>query len=70
MIKREILDTTADMMKKMVSFDEVETVTQRSVMRGKEEGTKLMIVEKERVNKLIKDIYASLDNFLECAMSG
>lgn len=61
MIKKEVLDTTADMMKKMVSFEEVETVTQRSVMRGKEDGTKLIIEEKERVNKLIKDICASLD---------
>ena len=61
MNKKEVLDTTAGMMKKMVSYDEVETVTQRSAMRGMEEGTKLMIEEKERVNKLIKDILASLD---------
>ena len=61
MNKREVLDITAGMMKKMVSFDEVETVTQRSVMRGLENGTKLMIEEKERVNKLIKDILSSLD---------
>ena len=61
MNKREVLDITAGMMKKMVSFDEVETVTQRSVMRGMENGTKLMTEEKERVNKLIKDILSSLD---------
>ena len=61
MNKREVLDITAGMMKKMVSYDEVETVTQRSVMRGMENGTKLMIEEKERVNKLIKDILSSLD---------
>ena len=61
MNKREVLDITAGMMKKMVSYDEVETVTQRSAMRGMENGTKLMIEEKERVNKLIKDILSSLD---------
>lgn len=61
MVKKEILDTTADMMKKMVSYDEVEAVTHRSVMRGKEAGTKLMLEEKERVNNLIKEISASLD---------
>jgi len=61
MNKKEVLDTTAGMMKKMVSYDEVETVTQRSVMRGMENGTKLMIEEKERVNKLINDILSSLD---------
>jgi len=61
MNKREVLDITADMMKKMVSYDEVETVTQRSVMRGMENGTKLMLEEKERVNKLINDILSSLD---------
>src|SRR4030065_445084 len=61
MNKKEVLDITAGMMKKMVSFDEVETVTQRSVMRGLENGTKLMTEEKERVNKLIKDILSSLD---------
>jgi hypothetical protein len=61
MNKKEVLDVTAGMMKKMVSFDEVEAVTQRSVMRGMENGTKLMLEEKERVNKLIKDILASLD---------
>lgn len=62
MNKKEVLDITAGMMKKMVSFDEVDTVTQRSVMRGKEDGTKLMIEEKERVNRLIRDILASLDH--------
>ncbi len=61
MKKREVLDITADMMKKMVSPEEVEAVTQRSAMRGLENGTKLMTEEKERVNKLIKDILASLD---------
>ena len=61
MNKKEVLDTTAGMMKKMVSYEEVETVTQRSVLRGMENGTKLMIEEKERVNKLIKDILSSLD---------
>jgi hypothetical protein len=61
MKKREVLDITAGMMKKMVSYDEVEAVTQRSAMRGMEDGTKLMLEEKERVNKLIKDILASLD---------
>ena len=61
MNKREVLDTTAGMMKKMVSYEEVETITQRSAMRGMENGTKLMLEEKERVNKLIKDILASLD---------
>ena len=61
MNKKVVLDTTAEMMKKMVSIEEVETVTQRSVMRGMENGTKLMIEEKERVNKLIKDILSSLD---------
>jgi len=61
MNKKEVLDITAGMMKKMVSYDEVETVTQRSVMRGMENGTKLMIEEKERVNKLIKDVLSSLD---------
>jgi hypothetical protein len=61
MNKKEVLDITAGMMKKMVSYDEVETVTQRSAMRGMENGTKLMIEEKERVNKLIKDILSSLD---------
>ena len=62
MNKKEVLDITAGMMKKMVSFAEVDAVTQRSVMRGKEDGTKLMIEEKERVNKLIRDILASLDH--------
>jgi len=61
MKKREVLDITAAMMKKMVSYDEVDTVTQRSAMRGMEDGTKLMLEEKDRVNKLIKDILASLD---------
>ena len=61
MKKREVLDITAGMMKKMVSYDAVEAVTQRSAMRGMEDGTKLMLEEKERVNKLIKDILASLD---------
>ena len=61
MNKREVLDITAGMMKKMVSYDEVETITQRSVMRGMENGTKLMNEEKERVNKLINDILSSLD---------
>ena len=61
MNKREVLDTTAGMMKKMVSYDEVETVTQRSAMRGMENGTRLMIEEKERVNKLINDILSELD---------
>lgn len=61
MKKREVLDITAGMMKKMVSYDAVEAVTQRSAMRGMEDGTKLMLEEKERVNRLIKDILASLD---------
>lgn len=61
MNKREVLDITADMMKKMVSYEEVDTVTQRSAMRGMENGTMLMIEEKERVNKLINDILSSLD---------
>jgi hypothetical protein len=61
MNKREVLDITAGMMKKMVSYEEVEIITQRSVMRGMENGTKLMIEEKERVNNLIKDILSSLD---------
>jgi hypothetical protein len=61
MNKKEVLDTTAGMMKKMVSYEEVETITQRSVMRGMENGTKMMIEEKERVNKLIKDLLSSLD---------
>ena len=61
MNKKEVLDMTAGMMKKMVSFDEVETVTQRSAMRGMENGTKLMTEEKERVDKLIRDILSSLD---------
>jgi hypothetical protein len=62
MNKKEVLDMTAGMMKKMVHFKEVDAVTQRSVMRGKEEGIKLMTDEKERVNKLIRDILASLDH--------
>jgi hypothetical protein len=62
MNKREVLDMTAGIMKKMVSYDKVDAVTQRSVMRGKENGIKLMIEEKERVNKLIRDILASLDH--------
>ena len=62
MNKKEVLDITADMMKKMVSFEEVDTVTQRSVLRGKEDGIKLMLEEKERVNNLIRDILASLDH--------
>ncbi len=61
MKKKEVLDITAGMMKKMVSFEKVEAVTQRSALRGLENGTKLMIEEKERVNKLIKGILASLD---------
>ena len=61
MNKKDALDITAEMMKKMVSFDEVETVTQRSAMRGMENGMKLMVEEKERVNRLIKEILASLD---------
>lgn len=61
MNKMEVLDITAEMMKKMVSLDEVDAVTQRSVMRGMENGTKLMTEEKERVNKLINDILASVD---------
>ncbi|RPI37885.1 MAG: hypothetical protein EHM54_02000 [Nitrospiraceae bacterium] len=61
MNKKEVLDITAEMMKKIVSYDEVDAVTQRSIMRGKEAGTKLMLEEKERVNKLIKDILSSLD---------
>jgi hypothetical protein len=62
MNKKEVLDITAGMMKKMVSFEEVDAVTQRSVMRGKEEGTKLILEEKTRVNKLIRDILASPDH--------
>ena len=62
MNKKEVLDITAGMMKKMVSFEEVDAVTQRSVLRGKEDGTKLMIEEKARVNNLIREILASLDN--------
>ena len=62
MNKKEVLDITAGMMKKMVSFEEVDAVTHRSVMRGKENGLKLMIEEKERVNKLIRDILASPDH--------
>ena len=61
MNKEEVLDITAGMMKKMVSFEAVDAVTQRSVMRGKEEGTRLIIGEKERVNKLIRDILAAPD---------
>ena len=61
MKKREVLDITAEMMKKMVSYDEVDEVTQRSAMRGMENGTKLMIEEKERVNKLVRDVLVSLD---------
>jgi hypothetical protein len=61
MKRKEVLDITAGMMKKMVSFEEVDAVTQRSVMRGMEDGAKLMIAEKERVNKLIKEILASPD---------
>lgn len=61
MKKRAVLDTTAELMKQMVSFDKVEAVTQRSVLRGKEEGTKLIMEEKERVNKLISEILASPD---------
>ncbi len=61
MNKKEVLDITASMMKKMVSFEEVDAVTQRSVLRGKEEGIKLMTGEKERVNKLIREILASPD---------
>jgi hypothetical protein len=62
MNKKEALDITADLMKKMVSFEEVDAVTQRSLMRGKEDGLKLVLDEKERVNKLIRDILASLDH--------
>ena len=62
MNKKEVLDITSGMMKKMVSFEEVDAVTQRSVLRGKEEGIKLMLTEKERVNKLIGDVLASLDH--------
>jgi hypothetical protein len=62
MNKKEVLDITAGMMKKMVSFEEVDAVTQRSVLRGKEEGIKLMLEEKERVNKLIREVLASLDH--------
>jgi hypothetical protein len=62
MNKRDVLDITAGMMKKMVSFEEVDAVTQRSVMRGKEEGKKLVMEEKKRVNKLIRDILSSLDH--------
>jgi hypothetical protein len=61
MNKRAVLDTTAEMMKKMVSYDKVEAVTQRSVLRGREEGAKLIVEEKYRVNQLIKEILASLD---------
>jgi hypothetical protein len=61
MKKKEVLDITAEMMKKMVSYDELDAVTQRSAMRGKEDGTKLMAEEKERVNKLIREILASVD---------
>jgi len=61
MNKREVLDITAGMMKKMVSYEELENVTQRSAMMGMESGIKLMIEEKERVNKLINDILSSLD---------
>jgi len=61
MKKKEVLDMTAEMMKKIVSYEQVEAVTQRSIMRGKEAGTKLMLEEKERVNKLINDILSSLD---------
>ncbi len=62
MNKRKVLDITADMMKKMVSFEEVDAVTHRSVMRGKEECIKLVQEEKERVNKLISDIVSALDH--------
>jgi hypothetical protein len=61
MNKKAVLDATAELMKNMVSFDRVEAVTQRSVMRGKEEGTKLIMEEKHRVNKLINEILASPD---------
>ena len=61
MNKKEVLDITAGMMKKMVSFEAVDAVTQRSVLRGMEEGTKLIIEEKERVNKLIRGILAAPD---------
>jgi hypothetical protein len=62
MKKKEVLDLTAGMMKKMVSFEEVDAVTQRSVMRGKEDGIKLILEEKQRVNDLIREILASLDH--------
>jgi len=62
MDKREVLDKTADMMKKMVTFEEVDAVTHRSVLRGKEEGIKLVQEEKDRVNSLIREILASLDH--------
>jgi hypothetical protein len=61
MNKRAVLDTTAEMMKKMIPYDEFEGVTQRSALRGKEQGAKLIIEEKYRVNKLIKEILASPD---------
>lgn len=61
MKKRAVLDTTADMMKKMVSFDKVEAVTGRSVMRGKEESARLIMEQKERVNALVNNILASPD---------
>ena len=61
MNKREVLDTTAGMMKKMVSDDEVEAVTQRSVMRGRLKGAELIIEEKARVNQLINDVLSELD---------
>lgn len=61
MNKKEVLDTTAGMMKKMVTYEEVDIVTQRSAMRGMENDTQLIIEQKERVNKLIKDILSSLD---------
>lgn len=61
MKKKEVLDVTADLMRKMVSYDAVEAVTQRSVMRGMENGLKMMLDEKERVNRLIQQILASLD---------
>lgn len=61
MKKKEVLDITAEMMKKMVSYEAVDAVTQRSAMRGMENGLKLMVEEKERVNSLIREILASLD---------
>jgi hypothetical protein len=61
MKKKEVLDITAEMMKNMVPYDAVEAVTQRSVMRGMENGMKLMLEEKARVDRLIKEILASLD---------